>query len=122
MGVTSLGVTMAGLFRVRPGSIREVGDEATGRGPERDYNSCPQRTDCVRTVHIIKEINQLILAALRRLRRAMGRRGRAGRMTKRGRKGAKRRAPTRRGWTLKEKSAFIFQHRHLIVKRREDLT
>ena len=30
------------VFRVGPGSIREVGDEAAGRGPERDYNGCPQ--------------------------------------------------------------------------------
>ena len=113
---------MSGLFRVRPGSIREVGDEAAGRGPERDYNSCTQGTDCVRTVHILKEINQLILDAVRRLRTAMGRRGRAGRKKKRGRKGAKRRAAARRGLTLKEKSAFVFQHRHRIVKRRENLT
>ena len=70
--------------------------------------------------HIIKEINKLILDAVRRLRTAMSRRGRAGRKKKRGRKGAKSRA--RRGLTLKEKSAFVFKHRHLIVKRRENLT
>jgi hypothetical protein len=72
--------------------------------------------------HILKEINQLILDAVRRLRTGMARRGRAGRKKKRGRKGAKRRAGTRRGMTLKEKSAFVFKHRHLIVKRREKLT
>jgi hypothetical protein len=72
--------------------------------------------------HIIKEINKLILDALRRLRMAMSRRGRAGRKKKRGRKGAKRRAVARRGVTVKEKAAFVFQHRHLIVKRREKLT
>jgi Transposase len=71
--------------------------------------------------HILKEINGLILDAVRRLRRGMARRGRAGRKKKRGRKGAKRRATTRRGATLKEKSAFVFRHRHLIVKRREKL-
>lgn len=70
--------------------------------------------------HILKEINQRILEAVRRLRRAMSRRGRAGRKKKRGRKGAKRRATARRGLTLKEKSAFVFTHRHLIVKRREN--
>jgi transposase-like protein len=71
--------------------------------------------------HILKEINQRILAAVRRLRRALSRRGRAGRKKKRGRKGAKRRAAAaRRGLTLKEKSAFVFRHRHLIVKRREN--
>jgi hypothetical protein len=72
--------------------------------------------------HILKEINKLILDAVRRLRTAMGRRGRAGRKKKRGRKGAKRRAVARRGLTKKEKSSFIFQHRHLMVKRREHLT
>jgi transposase-like protein len=72
--------------------------------------------------HILKEINKLILDAVRRLRAAMARRGRTGRKKKRGRKGAKRRTATRRGLTLKEKSAFIFKHRHLIVKRREKLT
>jgi len=68
--------------------------------------------------HILKEINQRVLEAVRRLRRAIVRRGRAGRKKKRGRKGAKTRA--RRGLTLKEKSAFVFRHRHLIVKRREN--
>src|SRR3954452_15833851 len=66
--------------------------------------------------HIVKEINQRILDAVRRLRMAMKRRGQAGRKKKRGRKGAKRKA--RRGLTVKEKSAFVFKHRHLIVKRR----
>ena len=82
--------------------------------PEADHQLC--------VFHILKEINPLILEALRRLRRAMGRRGRAGRKKKRGRQGAKRRAPARRGLTLKEKSAFVFKHRHLIVKRPEHLT
>ena len=72
--------------------------------------------------HILKEINKLILDAVRRLRRGMARRGRAGRKKKRGRKGAKRRAAVRRGLTKQEKSAFVFQHRDLIVKRRENLT
>ena len=72
--------------------------------------------------HIVKEINQLILDALRRLRNAMRRRGRAGRKKKRGRKGAKSKAAARRGSTLKEKSSFVFKHRHLIVKRQEKLT
>src|SRR5436305_8510083 len=71
--------------------------------PEADHQLC--------VFHIIKEINQLILDALRRLRRAMSRRGQAGRKKKRGRKGAKRKA--RRGLTVKEKSAFVFRYRHL---------
>jgi Transposase len=81
--------------------------------PQADHQLC--------VFHILKDINKLILEAVRRLRRALSRRGRAGRKKKRGRKGAKRRAAAaRRGWTLKEKSAFVFKHRHLIVKRREN--
>src|SRR5207253_8112123 len=80
--------------------------------PEADHQLC--------VFHIIKEINQLILDAVRRLRMAMRRRGQAGRKKKRRRKGAKSKA--RRGLTVKEKSSFVFKHRHLIVKRRENLT
>ena len=83
-----------------------------GLWPAADHQLC--------VFHIIKEINKLILDAVRRLRMAMRRRGQAGRKKKRGRKGAKRRA--RRGVTVKEKSAFVFQHRHLIVRRPENLT
>jgi len=83
-----------------------------GLWPAADHQLC--------VFHIIKEINKLILDAVRRLRMAMRRRGQAGRKKKRGRKGAKRRA--RRGVTVKEKSAFVFKHRHLIVTRPENLT
>jgi len=73
--------------------------------------------------HVIKDINKLILDAVRRMRTAMGRRGKAGRKKKRGRKGAKSKAAAaRRGMTVKEKAYFVFKHRYLIVKRRENLT
>lgn len=73
--------------------------------------------------HVIKDINKLILDAVRRLRTAMSRRGKAGRKKKRGRKGAKSKATTsRRGLTIKEKANFVFKHRYLIVKRRGNLT
>src|SRR5947208_15828292 len=78
------GVTMSGLLPLRPGSIREVGDEAAGGGPERNDNSRSQCTDCVRMVHVLKTINGLILDAVRRLKSAMARRGKAGRRKKRG--------------------------------------
>jgi transposase-like protein len=72
--------------------------------------------------HVIKDINKLILDAVRRMRSAMSRRGKAGRKKKRGRKGAKSKAAAaRRGMTLKEKAYLVFKHRHLIVKRRENL-
>jgi hypothetical protein len=83
--------------------------------PGAEHQSC--------VFHILKEINQLILDAVRRLRQGMARRGRAGRKRRPGREGAKRRAAAaRRGMALKEKSAFVFRHRHLIVKRREKFT
>jgi transposase-like protein len=83
--------------------------------PEADHQLC--------VFHVIKDINRLILDALRRLRTAMVRRGKAGRKKKRGRKRAKSKAASAgRGMTLKEKANFVFRHRHLVVKRRENLT
>ena len=73
--------------------------------------------------HVIKDINKLILDAVRRLRTAMSRRGKRGRKKKRGRKSRKaKKAAARRGPTVKEKAYFVFKHRYLIVKRRENLT
>ena len=73
--------------------------------------------------HVIKDVNKLILDAVRRMRSAMSRRGKAGRKKKRGRKGAKSKAAAaRRGLTVKEKAHFVFKRRHLVVKRRENLT
>jgi transposase-like protein len=83
--------------------------------PDADHQLC--------VFHVIKDINKLVLDAVRRLRSAMGRRGEAGRKKKRGRKGAKAKArAARRGLTVKEKAHFVFKHRHLVVKRRENLT
>jgi hypothetical protein len=90
-------------------------DVLAGLWPEADHQLC--------VFHVVKEINKLILDAVRRLRTAMRRRGQAGRKKKRGRKGKKARAAAaRRGPTVKEKAHFVFQRRHLIVKRREGLT
>lgn len=73
--------------------------------------------------HITKNINKLILDAVRRLRTAMSRRGKRGRKKKRGRKSKKARAAAqRRGLTVKQKANFVFKHRHLIVKRQESMT
>jgi hypothetical protein len=82
--------------------------------PDADHQLC--------VFHVIKDINKLVLNAVRRLRTAMNRRGKAGRKKKRGRKGAKSKAAAaRRGMSVKEKAHFVFKHRHLIVKRRENL-
>jgi hypothetical protein len=83
--------------------------------PDADHQLC--------IFHVIKDINKLILNAVRRMHKAMSRRGQAGRKKKRGRKGAKSKArAARRGLTVKEKANFVFKHRFLIVKRREKLT
>src|SRR5512132_2807040 len=82
--------------------------------PDADHQLC--------VFHVIKDINKLTLDAVRRMRTAMSRRGKAGRKKKRGRKGAKSKAAARRGMTVKEKAHFVFKRRHLIVKRRENLT
>src|SRR3954471_88252 len=83
--------------------------------PDADHQLC--------VFHVIKDINKLILDAVRRLRTAMSRRGQAGRKKRRGRKGAKSKAAAaRRGLTVKEKAKVGFRRRYLIVKRQENLT
>jgi hypothetical protein len=69
--------------------------------------------------HVMQDINDLVLDALKRLRRRMARRGNGGRKRKRGRR--KKGAKKRKGPTLKDKAHFVFKHRYLIVKRREDM-
>src|SRR5512142_3581575 len=66
--------------------------------------------------HVLKDLHKLVLDAVRRLRRGLSRRGNRGRKRRRGRPKATAR---RRGLTNKEKSAFVFQHRFLIVRRRD---
>src|SRR4051794_8216748 len=70
--------------------------------------------------HVLKELHKHVLDAVRRLRRRLSRRGNRGRKRKPGRppKGRAR----RRGLTNKEKSAFIFKHRWLIVRRRDKMS
>jgi hypothetical protein len=76
--------------------------------------------------HVLQDINNKVLAALRRLRSAQARRGNSGRKPRRGR-GAQGKQPGRRQRrqrrlpTNKEKAAFVYKHRWLIVKRREKM-
>jgi Transposase len=73
--------------------------------------------------HVLQDVNNKVLAAVRRLRGAKARRGNGGRKRPRGRPTEKqKRQARRRGPTAKEKSAFVFKHRFLIVKRAENLT
>jgi hypothetical protein len=83
--------------------------------PDADHQLC--------VFHAIKDINELILDAVRRLKSAMARRGQSGRKKKRGRKSKRAKAAAaRRGLSVKEKAYFVFKRRYLIVKRRENLT
>lgn len=68
--------------------------------------------------HVMQDISGHVLDAVKRLRREMSRRGKRGRKRKRGRPKQGRRKNA--GPTLKEKARFVFKHRHLIVKRREN--
>jgi hypothetical protein len=72
--------------------------------------------------HALMDVTRKVLGAVRRMRRACERRGKAGRKRKRGRpkKGAKKRRAAK-GPTCKEKAAFVFKRRYLVVKRPEGL-
>jgi Transposase len=65
--------------------------------------------------HVLQDVNKKVLAAVRRLRKQQARRGKAGRKRGRGNQGQGGRR--RRGPTNKEKAAFVYKHRFLIVKR-----
>lgn len=73
--------------------------------------------------HVLQDVTDKVLDAVRRLRRQVARRGKAGRKRKRGRprKGAKKRAKSK-GPSNKGKADFVFKHRYLIVKRQEKLS
>jgi hypothetical protein len=70
--------------------------------------------------HVMQDITDYVLDVVKRMRREMARRGKRGRKRKRGRR--KKGRKKNQGPTLKEKAHFIFKHRHLIVKRRENLS
>jgi len=73
--------------------------------------------------HLLRDVLAKVLDAVRRLRRAQARRGRAGRKRRRGRPSKRQQARRRqRGPTAREKAAFVWKHRFLIVKRTAHLT
>jgi hypothetical protein len=72
--------------------------------------------------HVLQDVMNKVLAAVRRLRRGQANRGKAGRKRRRGRGAQGGRRARRRGPTNKEKAAFVYKHRFLIVKRYENLT
>jgi transposase-like protein len=70
--------------------------------------------------HVLNDLHEHVLDAVRRLRRGLSRRGHRGRKRRPGRRPKSR--PRRRGLTSQEKSAFIFKHRWLIVRRRDRMS
>ena len=81
--------------------------------PEAEHQLC--------VFHVMQDLNKLILDAVRRLRAKLGRQGCKGRRRRRGRPTkAEKRRRRRQGNSPKEKSKFVYKHRHLIVKRREN--
>lgn len=81
----------------------------------------PQAHHQLCVFHVLKDLNALILDAVKRLRRQQSRRGQAGRKRKRGRPRKDTRS-ARRGPTVKEKAQFVFKHRYLIVTRQDHLS
>jgi hypothetical protein len=67
--------------------------------------------------HALQDSNGQVRDAVRRLRRQRGRRGHAGRRRRGGRQ-----ANRRERLTAKEKAHFVPKHRHLVVRRRDNLT
>ncbi len=73
--------------------------------------------------HVLQDVTAKVLDAVRRLRRRQARRGNSGRKRRRGRPSKRQQARRRRrGPTNKEKAAFVYKHRYLIVKRGANLT
>src|SRR5213078_1617280 len=73
--------------------------------------------------HVLQDVTNKVLDGVRRLRRQQASRGKAGRKRPRGRQSEKqKRRARRRGPKNKDKAAFVYKHRFLIVKRSENLT
>lgn len=73
--------------------------------------------------HLLRDVLNKVLEAVRRLRQSQARRGRAGRKRRRGRPSKRQQSHRRqRGPTAKEKAAFVWKHRFLIVKKTAKLT
>src|SRR5262249_44339584 len=72
--------------------------------------------------HVLQDVTNQVLAVVRRLRRRQARRGNGGRKRRRGGGNQGQARRRRHGPTNKEKAAFVYKHRFLIVKRHEKLT
>jgi transposase-like protein len=80
----------------------------------------PQAQHQLCVFHVLQDITTSVLNAVRRLRGNMSRSGKRGRPRRRGRPSKRMQEYTQQRTTLEEKARFVFQHRWLIVKRREN--
>jgi hypothetical protein len=95
-----------------------VVSDGSGLYPELLAEVWPDAEHQLCIFHLLRDVLDKVLDAVRRLRRAQARRGRAGRQRRRGRPSKRQQARRRRqGPTAKEKAAFVWKHRFLIVKR-----
>jgi hypothetical protein len=83
----------------------------------------PQARHQLCIFHLLRDLLDKVLAAVRRLRRAQAQRGRAGRKRRRGRSRQQQKARRQRhGPTAKDKAVFVWRQRFLMVKRTVKLT
>jgi transposase-like protein len=80
----------------------------------------PQARHQLCVFHVLMDINAEILDAVKRLRRHKARQGNSGRKPAKPRRKKGQKKPRR--VTAKDKAHFVFKRRHLIVKRRENLS
>jgi hypothetical protein len=71
--------------------------------------------------HVMQDLNAKVLDAVKRLRRVRSRRGNRGRKRKRGRPTQAQQRRQKPRQIEKDKAAFCFKHRYLIVMRRENM-
>jgi hypothetical protein len=91
--------------------------------PELVAEIWPAATHQLCLFHVLRDMLDKVLDAVRRLRRAQARRGRAGRKRRRGRPSKGQQTQRRqRGPTAKQKATFVWRRRFLIVKRQGRLT
>lgn len=74
--------------------------------------------------HVVKDVNKLVLDALRSIKNAIKRQGKKGRKKKRGRpsRAAQKQRQSRKKRTKKEEAAFLWENQHLIVKKKESMS
>jgi Transposase len=100
-----------------------VVSDGSGLYPELLADIWPAARHQLCVFHLLRDVLNRVLAAVRRLRQACRRRGQAGRKRRRGRPSKRQQARRhRRGPTNKAKAAFVWRHRFLVVKRAAKLT